>query len=241
MFASIQFALMEPSYSPKRGKHMNFKLNKLLAVSGVVAMAATCVPMAGAECLLESRQVGPGVIEYERTYTAPAATTVTTTMHTEKVLENSALIETAPTTTTTEKVFEQETEKWSGPSTMARRAWTKRRVAPRRHLTAHRTAARRRFVAYSAPRTKILTKTRTVVVEKPVIVEKQVAIERPVYIDRVVEKPVFIEKPIENPVFVEKVIEKPVQVETVIERPVIIKEKKHHGLLNLNLLRLKLL
>jgi len=232
---------------------MNFKLSKLFAVSGVVvALAATCVPMANADCLLETRQVGPGVVEYERTYMAPAATAVTTTMRTDKVLENSALIETAPAATTTEKVFEQETERWSGPSTMARRTWTARRAtAPRRHLTAHRTIARRSLVAYRAPsvRTRILTKT--VVVERPVIVEKQVAIEKPVYIDRVVEKPVYIEKTVEKPVFieravekpvfVEKVIEKPVQVETVIEKPVIIREKKHHGLLNLNLLRLKLL
>src|SRR5262249_2132385 len=149
--------------SPKRGRDMNFKLSKLVAVSGVVvAMAATCVPMAGADCLLETRHIGPGVVEYERTYTAPAATTVTTTMHTDKILENSTMIETTTAATTTEKVFEQETERWSGPSAMARRTWAARRTAaPRRHLTAQRTFARRSMVAYQAPkiRTRILTKT----------------------------------------------------------------------------------
>jgi hypothetical protein len=217
----------------KRGTFMNLKLTKLFSVSGLVAVVvATCVPAVYADHI-----VGPGVVEYERTTLMPAATAVTT----EKVLEHRALMECAPaaSTTTVEKIVEE--ERWTGPTTVARKTFL-RRAAPRKRMTMARRPAARRYVArklsarrYVARAPRIIERVvqKTVVVEKPVIIEKQVAIEKPVFIERVVEKPVLIEKCVEQPVLIERTIEKPVIIEKTIQQPVIIQEKKRKHLLNL--------
>ncbi|HEY9869508.1 MAG TPA: hypothetical protein V6D08_10120 [Candidatus Obscuribacterales bacterium] len=227
---------------------MDVNLRKLTAVSGLVAaFLLTSLPVADAETILErQRTVGPGVVEYERTSLMPAAPAETTT----KVIEQRTLIEKpAPLVTTTEKVFEQETEKWTGP-TMMRRTSVRRayRKPVQSRIVARRPAARRTLVASRPVRvekTRVIERTieKPVIVEKPVLIEKPVerVIEKPVYIDRVVETPVYVDRVVEKPVIMEKVIEKPVEVERVIEKPVIIKEKKRGGLLRFGLLGLKIL
>ncbi|GEM_PF-2598548 len=197
----------------------NRRINKTLAVIGIVALGSALSGIARADTQYQETQITRSDAGGLDTIQAKSSTTETSS---------------APQVVTVEKpVVLKDKEKIVERQMISQRACRRPLRAARRRVVSYRprpAAPRTARLESSASRSSYM-KTVEHTVEKPVMIEKPVFVDRPV--EKIVEKPVYIDRVVEKPVMVEKQVQ--IEPPQVIEKRVTIEQKEGHHLLNFKL------